>query len=439
VPVKSLRHKCFDTTKESPIVWSEPRRGLGAGTVGETAARVVCMGRWSIGALAAVALLAGCSAGSSETGDTLPPLSSTTQAPATTAAPAPTTVAPTTPPTTLVTFDAVGISQAFGAATVRVLIDHCGVTAGVSGFAIDDRHVVTSRDAVAGDPSPDVVTRDGRTITTTLIGVDPAVDVAVLRAEPGTFATAVAWGDSAVVAEGEGLTVIGYPEPGDYDVLDVSVRSVADDGTAFRLDVPLDDGHGGSPAFAADGGVVGVASPVGADGASGVVVPAAQAGAATARIIAAPVAPQTGCSGPTPPPPPATTAASSTVPASTNPGDTTTSTSTPAGTSTTSTTTTPLPGPGTGQESKGTWIMQLASARSTTATPAAIAAQTAEFEKITDGVRTLRSNDWPTTYPTPDLVVFYVGGFASKAAVEAQCTAIGLQTPDECLARFLNG
>lgn len=432
--VKSLRHKCFGTTKECPCVWSEARPALGAGTVADTAARVVQMGRWSIGALAAVALLAGCSAGSSETGDTLPPLLSTTQPPVTTAAPVPTTAAPTVPPTTLVTYDAVGISQTFGAATVRVLIDHCGVTAGVSGFAIDDRHVVTSRDAVAGDPSPDVVTRDGRTIITTLIGVDPTVDVAVLRAEPGTFTTAAAWGDSAVVVEGEGLTVIGYPEPGDYDVLDVSVRSVADDGTAFRLDVPLDAGQGGSPAFNATGGVVGVASPVGADAKSGVVVPAAQAAAVAAQIIAAPAAPQTGCSGTTPAP--VTTAAPSTVPGSTNPGDTTTSTSTPAGSSTTSTS---LPGPGTGQESKGTWIMQLASARSTTATPAAIAEQTAEFEKITDGVRTLRSNDWPITYPTPDLVVFYVGGFASKAAVEAQCTAIGLQTPDECLARFLNG
>ena len=394
------------------------------------------MGRWSIGALAAAALLAGCSPGSSDPADTLPPLVATTAPAPATSAPAPTTVAPTAPPTTVVTYDAVGISQTFGAATLRVMVDHCGVTGGVSGFAIDDRHVVTSREAVHGDPSPDVVTRDGRTIITTLIGYDPTVDVAVLRAEPGTFTTAVAWGDSATVVEGEPLTVIGYPEPGDYDVLDVAVRSVADDGSAFLLDVPLDDGQGGSPAFTATGGVVGVASPLGDDGQSGVVVPAAQAALVVARVIAAPQAPQTTCTGggstPTPAP---TTAPASTVPGSTVPGDTTTSTSV----ATSSTTSTSLPGPGTGQESKGTWIMQLASARSSTATPAAIAEQTAAFEQLVAGVHTLRSNDWPKAYPTPDLVVFYVGGYSSKVAVETQCTSLGLTVPDDCLARFLDG
>jgi S1-C subfamily serine protease len=403
------------------------------------------MGRWPIGVSAALLALpltlplTGCSPDSSGAGDTLPPLvASTTASPITgvTTSTVPVTAAPTTPPTTLVVYDAVGISQAFGPATVRVLVDHCGVTAGASGFAIDDRHVVTSRDAVAGDPTPEVVTRDGRSVTTTLIGADPAVDVAVLRAEPGTFTTAVAWGDSAAVVEGASLTVIGYPDPGDYDVLDVAVRSVADDGSAFRLDVPIDAGQGGSPAFTATGGVVGVASPTGG-GESALVVPAALAAAVASRIVAAPQAPQTACTGETPGTT-ASTAPPSTQPTSTQPGDTTTSSTVP-GSTTSTITPTSLPGPGTGQDAKGTWIMQLASARSTTATPAAIAEQTAAFEELVSGVHTLRSNDWPKAYPTPDLVVFYVGGFASKAAVEAKCAALGLTVPDDCLARFLDG
>ena len=394
------------------------------------------MGRWSIGVIAAAAIaLAACSPGSTDSADTLPPLANTTAAPDTTLAPVETTVAPTAPPTTLATFDAVGISTTFGSATVRVLVDHCGNTAAGSGFVIDDRHVITSRDVISGDPSPDVVTRDGRTITTTLIGFDPTVDVAVLRSEPGTFVTAVGWGDSTLVVEGEPLTLIGYPDAGDYDVLDVSVRSVADDGSSFRLDVSLDEGQGGSAAFSATGGVVGVASPVGDDGDGAVVVPSALAVAAAARIMLDPEAPQTGCTGGGSPVPPTTSPAStvpgSTVPGSTVPGETTTST--------TSTTSTTLPGAGTGQESKGTWIMQLASASSVTATPAAIAEQVAAFERVVRGVRTLRSNDWPKAYPAPDLVVFYVGGFTSKDAVVAQCTALGLVVPDECLARFLDG
>lgn len=388
------------------------------------------MGRWSIGGFAAVALLTACSPSSSDTAATLPPLLSTTAPPATTAAPVATTAAPTTPPTTTVRLDAVAISQAHGGATMRVLVDHCGTTSSGSAFAIDDRHVVTSRAVVRGDATPEVVLRDGRTITTTLIGVAADVDIAVLRAEPGTFTEAAAWGDSAGVAEGEGLTVIGYPDPGDYDVLDVSVRSVADDATAFRLDVPLDAGQGGSPAFDATGAVMGVSSPVGGSAESGVLVPATLAAGVVAGIVAAPTAPQTTCDGAVPTP----STPASTVPASTNPGDTTTSTGT-----TLPGTTTTLPGPGTGQDAKGTWIMQLASARSATATPAVIAEQVAEFGKLVAGVRTLRSNDWPAAYPTPDLVVFYVGGYPSKSAVEAQCVALGLKVPDDCLARFLDG
>ena len=108
------------------------------------------MGRWPIGVSAAAALLAlplalpltGCSPDSSGAGDTLPPLvASTTASPITgvTTSTVPVTAAPTPPPTTVMVYDAVGISQTFGAATVRVLVDHCGVTAGASGWCSSAR------------------------------------------------------------------------------------------------------------------------------------------------------------------------------------------------------------------------------------------------------------------------------------------------------------
>lgn len=388
-----------------------------------------------------VVLLASCSA-ESESSDTLPPLVTTTvvvsptgvPASSSPLAPAPDAAAETvldtildTPDSTPDQLDSVSVSRRFGDATVRVVVDDCGDASVGSGFVIDDRHVVSSAQVVRDDPSPEVTLRDGRIMTTTVIGVDTAVGVAVLRAEPGAFAVAASWGDSATVAEGQALTMIGYPAAGDYDVLQVSVRSVADDGTALRVDDGLDDGNGGSPAFADTGAVMGVALTAGGDG-GGLLLSATLAAATAASIIAAPTTPMSSCvvgpstaSTPTAPGVPPTIA--------TTIAPTSTTTSTPTSTTTIATTSTVPP-------RAGTWIMQLASSSSSSSS-AAIAEQLERFAAVVPGVQTLRSSDWPKTFATPGLVVFYIGGFANKGAVVSQCNALGLTVPDECLARLL--
>ena len=96
--------------------------------------------------------------------------------------------------------------------------------------------------------------RDGSVVLGYVIGGNTLVDVAV-EVPAGTFTVVTKWGDSSKVLEGQPLTIIGYPGEGDYDVVEVSVRSIAKDATELRVTSGIDHGNSGSPAISEDGEV----------------------------------------------------------------------------------------------------------------------------------------------------------------------------------------
>lgn len=345
-------------------------------------------------------VFAGCTQRNSDGGKGAATFAPTTAAVATLPPTTPTTPAPTPPASTPPpSYDAQGLSQAFDTATVRIEIDECGTEASGSGFAIDDRHVITNQHVAGPDVHPIVELRDGRAIESTLIGFDTVADIAVLEVPAGTFDTTVQWGDSTFVSEGQPLTVIGYPGIGDYDVLQVTVRSISDSGT-IRVSDGIDAGNSGSPAFDESGQVIGVARAVSAGTYSiyGILVPAATARSVAEVIIASPKAFRPPCEleediGPD----------GEYVP---------------------------------GSEAVGTWLMQLGSVADSVAQEL-IDEQLDTFSEFAPGVRVLQSNDFPATFTTPNRIVFYVGGFETKEAVVAECAALGRAYPDDCLARLL--
>src|SRR5262245_6780905 len=83
-----------------------------------------------------------------------------------------------------------------------------------SGFAIgEDGEIVTNAHVAAPDgmkTALTVETKDGRTLEATVVGVDSASDLALLKIAPGTL-TPLQWGDSGTVRVGQQVWAIGNP------------------------------------------------------------------------------------------------------------------------------------------------------------------------------------------------------------------------------------
>lgn len=323
-----------------------------------------------------------------------------------------TTLPPVTAEPEAERLDPVEISRRHGNAALKVFYDACGLAGSGSGFAINQDYFVTNAHVVGPDPTPTLELRDGTVLTSTLIGLDQELDVAVLRVDPGSFQTIVQWGDSDLVEEGQPLTVIGYPENGPYDVVEVSVRSLnmTNGVPEFRVTGGIDAGNSGSAAFDEYGRVVGIARAVDLRGfeVDGLLIPASIAIDMINAAIASPqtyTAPCDNASTTTIVPVP------STVPPSTGSA-------------------------APGSESFGTWLMVLASADANGGSDDL----TAEFERLAaeiPGSLALLSDDWPDTFDAPDRVIFYVGGFSGRDAVVAECERLGRVQPDNCLPRLL--
>jgi len=83
-----------------------------------------------------------------------------------------------------------------------------------SGFAIgEDGEIVTNAHVAAPDgmqTSITIETKDGRSLEATVVGVDPASDLALLKITPGTL-DPLQWGDSTAVRVGQQVWAIGNP------------------------------------------------------------------------------------------------------------------------------------------------------------------------------------------------------------------------------------
>jgi len=134
-----------------------------------------------------------------------------------------------------------------------------------SGFVIDDDgHIITNNHVIEDADLIEVSFPNGDTYEATLIGRDPATDIAVLKIEAGDDIPAVPWGDSDSAEVGEWVIAIGNPfgYSGSVAAGIISARnrniSSGNYDDFIQTDVAINRGNSGGPLFNMDGEVIGV-------------------------------------------------------------------------------------------------------------------------------------------------------------------------------------
>jgi serine protease Do len=134
-----------------------------------------------------------------------------------------------------------------------------------AGFIIDaDGTIVTNNHVVAGADRIQVTLNDGRSFEATLVGRDPATDLAVIEIEAEAPLPFVAFGDSDVARVGDWVLTIGNPfgleNSVSMGIISARGRSIGagryDD--FLQIDAPINRGNSGGPAFNTKGEVIGV-------------------------------------------------------------------------------------------------------------------------------------------------------------------------------------
>ncbi|MCC7007301.1 MAG: trypsin-like peptidase domain-containing protein [Acidobacteria bacterium] len=147
-----------------------------------------------------------------------------------------------------------------------------------AGFVLTNYHVVTGADRVT------VTLSDGRPFKADLIGVDPALDIALLQIHTGDKLPAAPLGDSDALRVGEWVCAIGNPLGVYVHSVTVGVvsflgRKLFDPGLdAFiQTDAAISFGNSGGPLINARGEVVGITTAVSAQASSiGFAIPITQ-------------------------------------------------------------------------------------------------------------------------------------------------------------------
>jgi len=143
-----------------------------------------------------------------------------------------------------------------------------------SGFVYDDRgHIVTNYHVVEGADELIVKLADGAEYEATLVGSDPANDLAVIQIDAGVDLPApLGLGDSARLRVGQFVVAIGNPfgleqtlTTGVISALGRIIQSPEDNrfiGEAIQTDAAINPGNSGGPLLDLQGRVIGVNSQI---------------------------------------------------------------------------------------------------------------------------------------------------------------------------------
>ncbi|WP_062465101.1 S1 family peptidase [Demequina soli] len=147
--------------------------------------------------------------------------------------------------------------------TVRVRNVGCGFIATGTGFALDSHTLVTNRHVVDDAKRITVTTYDGRSIAATAATTTAVADIAIVTTEE-SLGSAFAVRADADPAEGDVITVVGYPNGGRLTTSTGVVLGTTSDplggavGTVLATSAKVSQGSSGSPVLDEEGHVVGV-------------------------------------------------------------------------------------------------------------------------------------------------------------------------------------
>jgi putative serine protease PepD len=171
------------------------------------------------------------------------------------------------------------VSAAVAPAVVAIQVTSAEGTAEGSGVIIDgEGHILTNDHVVSGaqDGAVHVTLDDGRLYDATIVGLDPATDLAVIAlVDPPSDLKSAVFADSNTVVVGEPVMAMGNPlglsntaTTGIVSAIDrpVNTGTTTDQTSvvtnAIQIDAAINPGNSGGPLFNASGEVIGITSSI---------------------------------------------------------------------------------------------------------------------------------------------------------------------------------
>lgn len=165
-----------------------------------------------------------------------------------------------------------------------------------SGFILDASGLVVTNGHVVGSATRVIVRlQDGTELQARTVGLDEAVDIALLRIEAGRPLTAVPLGQSARLRVGQWVMAAGNPFGLGGSVTSGIVSALGRDigvgpfDDFIQTDAPINPGNSGGPLFSMEGEVIGINtaiySPSGANAGIGFAVPSDLARPAIEQLL----------------------------------------------------------------------------------------------------------------------------------------------------------
>ena len=134
-----------------------------------------------------------------------------------------------------------------------------------SGVIIDkDGQILTNAHVVDGAASLSVTLDSGNRVTARIVGLDPVLDVALLRVDPGNPLPVARLGDSAGIRVGDEVVAIGNPigldqtmTRGIVSAMNRLLPGISDE-PMIQTDTPINPGNSGGPLVDRCGTVIGI-------------------------------------------------------------------------------------------------------------------------------------------------------------------------------------